>query len=85
MDRIGYMQVESNDGDEEPDLMELEVWITDTGATAHNTVHEIGATNIMMASQADYILGVTGPPARANKIVDIPCVLVEARGKKKQW
>lgn len=76
-----YMQLESDVL--EPDLMDPDIWIADTGAMAHGMAHQMGVTNIRTASPMDDVLGVTGPPARANKIVDIPYILTKADRTKK--
>ena len=49
-----------------------EVWIGDTGATAHNTAFLIGTTNHREPTSTDGVLGFSGPPAKAKMIVDIP-------------
>jgi hypothetical protein len=58
------------------------VWIGDTGATTHNTAYEVGTINHRQATAQDNIIGVTGMPAVAKTIVDIPCEVMQD-GKKK--
>ena len=57
-------------------LSNPDVWIGDTGATTHNTAYIEGAVNLRDASAQDDIVGVTGPPAKAKTIIDIPCEIV---------
>jgi hypothetical protein len=54
-------------------LNDPDVWIEDTGATTHNTAYIKNAVNHRTATSWDNIVGVTGPPAEAKLIVDIPC------------
>jgi hypothetical protein len=57
-------------------LNDPSVWIGDTGATTHNTAYIENTVNHRSATAADHIVGVTGPPAEAKTIVDIPCRVV---------
>jgi hypothetical protein len=57
-------------------LNDPSVWIGDTGATTHNTAYIVDMVNHRTATAADHIVGVTGPPAKAKTIVDIPCQVV---------
>jgi hypothetical protein len=63
-------------------LASPDVWIGDTGATTHNTAYIVGAVNQRQASELDNIVGITGPPAEAKTIVDIPCEMVCGQEKK---
>ena len=58
-------------------LNDPSVWIGDTGATTHNTAYIVDTVNHRTATAADHIVGVTGPPAEAKTIVDIPCQVVK--------
>jgi hypothetical protein len=62
-------------------LSDPNVWIGDTGATMHNTAFIENTINHRAAHAKDNILGISGPPAEAKTIVDIPCEVVQD-GKK---
>ena len=79
-----YMQIESKDTEEDPDLMDPEKWIGDTGATTHSTAHNYATCNHRNVTPVDDVFGVTGPPAKAQTIVDIPAVIMEKNGENKR-
>ena len=79
-----YTQIKSNDTDKEPDLMDPEIWIGNTGATTHSTAHNHATCNHRDATPVDDVFGVTGPPAKAQTIVDILAVIMEKSSENKR-
>jgi hypothetical protein len=61
-------------------LLDLNVWISNTRATTHNTVCIKSTTNHCTADAKDNIVGVTGVPAEAKTIVEVLCEF-EREGK----
>jgi hypothetical protein len=64
-------------------LNDPDVWIGDTGATTHTTAYINNTVNHQNARIEDNIVGISGPPAEARKIVDIRCES-EHEGKKEK-
>ena len=79
-----YTQIESKDTEDEPDLMDLEIWIGDTGATTYSMAHDKATCNHRNATPVDNVFGVTQPPAKAKTIVDILATLMELSSENKR-
>lgn len=61
-------------------LSDPEIFIADTGSTSHCTGTDLCTTNVREAQSIDTVLGVSGKPSKASKIVDIPVRVMMKNG-----
>ena len=71
MAQFKYMQIDSRDYENKPDLLNPEIWICDTSTITHNTTHNHGGENMQEATAIDDLVGVARPLAKAKTIMDI--------------
>jgi hypothetical protein len=61
-------------------LFDPNVWVGDTGATTHQTCHDIGLTNKKEAKDSDAITLGNGVNEKAAKMADLPGVICNKEG-----
>jgi hypothetical protein len=58
-------------------------WIGDTGATTHQTCHDVGLTNKKEAKDSDVIVMGNGANKKAAKMADLPGIVCDKEGHEK--
>ena len=61
-----YTQIESKDTEDEPDLLDPQIWIRNTGATTQSTMHDNATCNCRNTSAVYNVYRVTGPPLKSQ-------------------
>ena len=67
-----YTQISSADRGSEPNLLDPEVGIADTGVTTHSMAHLDYGIQPHEAKETDNVMGVTGLPVVAIKLLIFP-------------
>ena len=70
--------------EDESDLLNPEIWISDTRATMHSTAYDHGRLNLQEATAINDVVGVAGPPAKAKTIMDILSKICDGSGNAMQ-